>query len=177
MKRPAAALLGCIAVLLLIAVAGVATIPTVPTGTWQPMGSMTAARSGAAAVLLQDHRVLITGGNNGTDVVNSAEVFNSDGSFASVSAMGTPRSEHMAVVLLDGRVLVAGGVSRYRSAEQYDPATGSWTHTDSLKAGRFAHTATLLLNGQVLVAGGTGASSTPVASAELYKSAPGLDIQ
>jgi hypothetical protein len=111
MKRPAAALLGCIAVLLLIAVAGVATIPTVPTGTWQPMGSMTAARSGAAAVLLQDHRVLITGGNNGTDAVNSVEVFNTDGSFANASAMGTPRSGHIAVLLRDERVLVAGGVT------------------------------------------------------------------
>jgi len=97
MKRPAAALLGCIAVLFLIAVAGVATIPTVPTGTWQPMGSMAVARSGAAAVLLQDHRVLITGGDNGTDAVNSAEVFNTDGSFANVTAMGTPRSEHIAL--------------------------------------------------------------------------------
>src|SRR5215813_6450692 len=72
MKRPAAALLGCIAVLLLIAVAGVATIPTVPTGTWQPMGSMAAARSGAAAVLLQDHRVLIAGGNDASGPLSSA---------------------------------------------------------------------------------------------------------
>src|SRR5215813_11071086 len=111
MKRPAAALLGCIAVLLLIAVAGVATIPTVPTGTWQPMGSMAVARSGAAAVLLQDHRLLITGGNNGTDEVNSAEVFNTDGLFATVSAMGTARSEHVAVGLADGRIIVAGGVT------------------------------------------------------------------
>jgi len=101
MKRPAAALLGCIAVLL-IAVAGVATIPTVPTGTWQPMRSMAVARSGAAAVLLQDHRVLITGGNNGTDAVNTAEVFNTDGSFANASAMATPRSGHVAVALMDG---------------------------------------------------------------------------
>ena len=111
MKHPAAALLGCIAVLLLIAVAGVATIPSAPTGIWQPIGSMAVARSGAAAALLQDHRVLITGGNNGTDAVNTAEGFNTDGSFANASAMATPRSGHVAVVLVDGRALVAGGVT------------------------------------------------------------------
>src|SRR5262249_9657896 len=131
MKRPAAALFGCIAMLLILSVAGIATIPSVQTGAWQPMGSMSVARSGAAAVLLPEHRVLITGGNNGTDVVNSAEAFNTDGSFASVSAMGTPRSGHVAVALKDGRALVAGGVTTgggaTNSAEIYDPTSDSWT--------------------------------------------------
>jgi len=79
MKRPAAALLGCVAILLLLTVAGIASIPTVQTGTWQPMGSTVAARSGATALLLQDHRVLIAGGDGGSGAVNSAEVFNADG--------------------------------------------------------------------------------------------------
>jgi len=109
MKRPAAALLGCIAVILLLTVAGIASIPSLQTGTWQPMGSMAAARSGATAVLLQDRRVLIAGGDGGSGAVNSAEVFNTDGSFSAVSAMGTARAKHVAVALADGRVLVAGG--------------------------------------------------------------------
>jgi hypothetical protein len=172
MKRPAAALLGCIAVLLLIAVAGVATIPTVPTGTWQPMGSMAVARSGAAAVLLQDHRVLITGGNNGTDVVNSAEVFNTDGSFASVSAMGTPRSEHVVVVLKDGRALVAGGVTAgtgaTNSAEIYDPSSNTWTViAGGMVEARSKATASLLEDGRVLIAGGQN-GNTPSSSVEIF---------
>jgi YDG domain/Kelch motif/Galactose oxidase, central domain len=172
MKRPAAALLGCIAVLLLIAVAGVATIPTVPTGTWQPMGSMTAARSGAAAVLLQDHRVLITGGNNGTDAVNSVEVFNTDGSFANASAMGTPRSGHIAVLLRDERVLVAGGVTSgggtTNSAEIYDPWWDTWTAiAGGMTEGRSKATAVLLQDGRVLIAGGQNGSA-PSSTLEIF---------
>ena len=105
MKRPAVAVLASLA-LLIIAVTGVATIPSVQTGTWQPMGSMVAARSGAAAVLLDDHRVLVAGGNDANGPVNSAEVFNLDGSFSSVSPMAVARAGHRSILLEDGRVLV-----------------------------------------------------------------------
>jgi N-acetylneuraminic acid mutarotase len=51
--------------------------------------------------------------------------------------------------------------------------SGTWANTGSLNTGRTDHTATLLSNGQVLVAGGLDASSTPLASAELYNPATG----
>jgi hypothetical protein len=47
-------------------------------------------------------------------------------------------------------------------------ASDTWTTTGSMSAGHFYHTATLLPNGNVLVAGGFDASTTPLASAELY---------
>ena len=75
--------------------------------------------------------------------------------------LGEGRSEHTSTVLADQRVLVAAG-STGRSAEVYDPATGSWQATGPMKAIRHGHTATLLLDGRVLVAGGGRAS------AELY---------
>ena len=172
MKRPAAALLGCIAILLLLTVAGIASIPTVQTGTWQPMGSMAAARSGAAAVLLQDHRVLIAGGDGGSGAVNSAEVFNADGSFSAVSAMGTPRSGHVAVVLKDGRGLVAGGVmaggGATNSAEIYDPTLDSWTViAGGMAEARSKASASLLQDGRVLIAGGQN-GTTASATVEIF---------
>ncbi len=51
--------------------------------------------------------------------------------------------------------------------------SGTWANTGSLNTARTDHTATLLPNGQVLVAGGLDASSTPLASAELYNPATG----
>ena len=103
MKRPAAGLFGCVVLLLLLTAAGIASIPTLQTGTWHSMGLMGAARSGAAAVLLKDHRVLIAGGDDGTGAVTSVEVFNADGSFSAVSAMGAARAKHVAVALAGAR--------------------------------------------------------------------------
>ena len=56
-----------------------------------------------------------------------------------------------------------------RSAELYDPASGTWTATGGLNTARADHTATLLPNGKVLVAGGTNIDPLPtLSSAELY---------
>jgi hypothetical protein len=78
--------------------------------------------------------------------------------------------------------MVAGGIegggaglSASRSAELYDPASGSWNSTASMNGGRYQHTATLLADGTVLVAGGYNPKKSPssLASAELYDPASG----
>ena len=67
------------------------------------------------------------------------------------------RNGQTATLLQDGRVLVAGGCcagSAPRTAELYDPVSGTWTVTaDQLRA-REGRTATLLPDGKVLVVGG-----------------------
>src|SRR5205809_5444457 len=90
--------------------------------------------------------------------------------WAFTGAMTTPRYGHTSTLLLDGKVLVAGGATAnacygpsIRSAELFDPATGTWSETGSLNEARSNHTAMLLQNGEVLVVG--GADDT---SAELY---------
>ena len=83
-----------------------ASIPNVPTGTWQTWNPMGDVRSDAAAVLLQDGRVLIIGGNNANGPVASADIFGTDGNFSHAALMQTARSGHTATVLSDGRVLV-----------------------------------------------------------------------
>jgi hypothetical protein len=85
--------------------------------------------------------------------------------------MTAARCGHTATLLLDGTVLITGGdaparigdVPAGRTAELYDPATGTFAPTGSMTHTRSGHTATLLPNGQVLIAG--GATDT---SAELY---------
>src|SRR5438128_10427199 len=86
------------------------SITQVPTGTWALAGNMAAPRSGAATVLLQDGRLLITGGASGAGILSSVEVFDPSGNFSAAPPMNYARSKHTAIVLQDGRVLVAGGV-------------------------------------------------------------------
>jgi N-acetylneuraminic acid mutarotase len=88
--------------------------------------------------------------------------------------MSTARIEHTAMLLPTGKVLIAGGghsgnsPAVLASAELYDPVSNVWVLTGSLNSARQAHTSTLLSNGKVLLVGGLSASSTALASTELY---------
>jgi hypothetical protein len=135
-----------------------ASVPSVPTGTWQSWNPMGDVRSGAAAVLLQDGRVLISGGSNASGPTASADLFDTNGAFTAITPMNSARSGHTATLLGDGRVLVSGGDTGSgitNSAEVFDPATGSWTLLSAtLLDARAGHTASLLSDGRVLFAGG-----------------------
>src|SRR5258706_14778096 len=109
-----------------------APLPQVPRGQWVAVGAMNSARAGASTVLLQDGRILITGGDDANGPSSAAEFFGANGSFSLATPMNFQRSEHVSVVLQDGRVLVAGGSTNgggvTNSAELFDPAANSWTN-------------------------------------------------
>src|SRR6201994_2200406 len=152
----------------------------IPTGTWAPAGNgthLSAPRAGAAAVQLQDGRLLITGGDDGSGAVANADIYDTSGNFLAAAPMNAARSQHTATVLPDGTVLVAGGVgsrgASISSAEVYNPATNKWSTTANLLlAPRSGHTATALPDGTVLLAGGDS-SGTPLSSLEIYNPADG----
>src|SRR6185437_16215294 len=113
-----------------------------PSGVFSADVPMNAARQGAAAAVLFDGRILITGGlDGGGNALASAEFL---GSAASAGSMTTPRTGHVAVVLQDGRVLAAGGRTTggavTNAAEIYDPSTGSWTPINSMLVARASAT-------------------------------------
>jgi len=97
-------------------------------------------------------------------------------SWSGTGGMTEARTNHTATLLSDGRVLVAGGRigpngdRSAKSAELYDPGSGTWSATGSMHDARDGQTATLLLNGTVLVAGGSHGRSynDALATAELY---------
>lgn len=154
-----------------------ASIPHVPTGTWQTWNPMGDVRSGATAVLLQDGRVLIIGGNNANGPVASADLLGTDGNFSAAALMQSPRSGHTATVLSDGRVLVAGGTTSgggiTNSAEIYDPSADSWTLVSgTMVDARSGHTASLLPDGRVLLAGGQN-SGGAITSLEIFDPSSG----
>jgi WD40 repeat protein len=104
------------------------------------------------------------------------------GEFVATGSMTMGRDSHTATLLQDGKVLIAGGETydEARSAELYDPNTGTFAPTGSLVTSHVIATATLLLDGRVLIVGGwelrdgstwdpyDGSNRVVSASAELY---------
>jgi len=138
-------------------------------GTFSPTASMSVSRTDATASLLSDGDVLVAGGLDGSRQLSSAELYDpTSGSWSTTASMTVARSGQTATVLADGDVLIAGGgcngsaygcdagsfLGTLRSAELYDPSTGTWSKTGSMHVGRQYQTATLLSDGDVLVAGG-----------------------
>ncbi|MGE3517663.1 MAG: choice-of-anchor D domain-containing protein [Vicinamibacterales bacterium] len=140
---------------------------------WHTTGSLEAARAGAAATLLFDGRVLVTGGlGAGGDVLPSAERYSpEERTFTAVAPMAEPRAYHTATLLSDGRVLVAGGIdasgAALASAEIYDPSSNTWQPSAPMHHARAGHTATALYDGRVVVVGGRDGAAT-LASIEVF---------
>src|SRR5437588_4084103 len=144
-----------------------ASLPSVATGTWVAAGSMSAARSGACAVVLSDGRLLVSGGSDASGPTATADLFSTTGSWSAAASMNSPRSHQSCAVLQDGRVLVAGGTTSgggiTNSAEIYDLSADSWAQAGLMNDARSGATASLLQDGRVLIAGGQnsgGASNT-----------------
>jgi hypothetical protein len=94
-----------------------------------PTGSMGTARDYHTVTLLNDGKVLVTGGASTTADLATAELFDpSAGSFSPAGSMESTRISHTATLLNSGKVLVAGGLENastpLSAAELFDPS--SW---------------------------------------------------
>jgi len=143
-------------------------------GTWTATGTMTVARDGHSATLLQSGEVLVAGGDG--VFPSTAELYNPvTRIWTATGSMTKGPNGHTATLLPNGKVLVVGLVGdQFMGAELYDPTTGIWSATGNLTNGRFGHTATLLANGEVLIVGGGDYGNLAQASAEVYDPSTGL---
>src|SRR6266446_7550324 len=96
-------------------------IPRAEADHFTTTGSLNAARYGHTATLLPNGKVLVVGGQNDTNYLANAELYDpATGKWTATGSMSTRRVAFTATLLLSGQVLVAGGESLgayYSSAE------------------------------------------------------------
>jgi hypothetical protein len=152
--------------------------------TWVATGNMVTARTSHQQNLLDDGRVLMTGGlDSAGNPLASAELYDYlTENFSSTGNMTIARQQHRTALLYTGKVLVTGGrpfaaSNVLKLAELYDPVNGTFTSTGDMVRYRRYHRATNLSNGKILITGGlggaTGTSNGVLSSAELYDPATG----
>jgi|GEM_PF-1456651 len=120
-------------------------------------GAMHEPRMFHQASVLQDGRVLITGGvnNPSAPMLASTEIYDpATGTFQQSAPMKAGTRDHAAITLKDGRVLVVGGMNDSGSAsfaEFFDPAKGMWLATGEMNTYFSRAMARLLPDGRVMV--------------------------
>ena len=129
-------------------------------GIWEPGPALINGRSNCRSIVLQDGRVLVTGGFNGSEDLTSCELIDpSDWSVSTTGALNFARSSHALVLLQDGRVMAIGGFNpsldfQMNACEIYDPSTGMWTAVNPLNTGRDNLAAVVRPDGNVVAIGG-----------------------
>ena len=143
-----------------------------PDGTYVAGPALNESRLWHTATLLPDGRVLLAGNNGWSlDSPESAEVF--DPATNRFIRVDEPRDYisggQSATLLPDGRVLIAGGdtsepnggdphyMGPLRTAETWDPVSGTFHRAGRMDLARRAHQAALLPDGHVMIVGGTRA--------------------
>lgn len=151
--------------------------------TWTTGPSLTTGRAKHTATVLADGRVLVTGGTNGSNALNTVEIYDPARNAWTTATpnMQFARASHAAVLLTNNKVLVVGD----SSAEIFDPNGGSLGNDGSGATGvrlgawalnpvdispvRTGYIAPLqavrLSDGRVAVVGGSVCSGTCTASA------------
>ena len=122
------------------------------TGEWTVIAVMAVAHTRHTATLLEDGRVLVTGGRG---QITEAELFDpATGNWSSAGSLSESRAHHTATLLADGRVLVSGGIGNVATTDIFDPATDGWARGPIMTESRYDHTATRLSDDRVLIVAG-----------------------
>jgi hypothetical protein len=126
---------------------------------WARTGDLNERRHGHTATLLNDGRVLVAGGRNTNEFLNSVEIFDPEtNTWTHSGYLHLERSQHTANLLSDGKILFIGGYSPIgvlNQCEIYDPATGISNLTEPMQTARAQHSSIVMNNDQILVISGS----------------------
>lgn len=120
---------------------------------WTQLNSIGILRCLHSAILLDNGHVLVVGGSNGGQALNSVEIFD----VVSQTWNITPCFQHTASSLRDGQILVMRGehnLTSLNSVERYDPQTRTWTLMNPMVVAPSRHAAVVLTDERILVIGG-----------------------
>src|SRR2546421_118516 len=137
------------------------------TGTWSLTGSLHVARRfDSPSILLPNGKVLVAGGDDGAGYTCQSSSHGSTSRSTSFTGTGTSTHNTLSTVRYTPSSPCFCPHS-LKSAELYDPTTGTWSLSGSMNVARSGNTQTRLSSDQVLVTGGRGSSGV-LGSAELY---------
>jgi hypothetical protein len=142
-------------------------------------GSMQVMRTGAAATLLMDGKVLVSGGTS-LAASDTVEVYDpATGTFTQLAGrLSLGRYAHTSVRIDTRRVLIYGGFTltqQIAPPEIYDPVAGISTPLPPAEANvRGNHRAHTMQDGGVLIIGGEDEDATPLASVLRFDPASGV---
>ncbi|WP_298828690.1 hypothetical protein [uncultured Piscinibacter sp.] len=133
------------------------------------IATLSSGRDGHQALLLQDGRILVSGGQVAMADGRIAELIDPlRGTVNAAGHLNLHRRAHAMTLLNDGRVLASGGVGR-DSVELWDPQHQTWRLLPSrMQHARAGHSATLLADGCVLLVGGDAGGYPDYRFAELW---------
>jgi hypothetical protein len=160
---------------------------------WTAVSPMRERRNGPKTFMLNDGKVLVTGGQQQrlvanpdgsttlrTYSLNSAEIYDpTTDTWTLTGPMTYGRAAHLIFGLPDGRVLVTGGVGALgqnwvrqvlSTTEIYNPATGAWTSAPDLLPGRTGSGASILglADGRLMIIGGFGNGGVTLNDVQIY---------
>lgn len=153
------------------------------TGQWSVVDNVADDRIDAAAVVLQDGRILVCGGRYKGRGLRSVEIFDPHTKkWKTAASMREGRFLHRAVRLSDGRVLVLGGLTSdierirhvYReftvtsACEIYDPTGDQWTQCARMYQKRAQFSADRLPDGRIIAVGGVISETDWTNLTEIY---------
>ncbi len=133
---------------------------------WQATASLSRARSGHAALLLTDEKILVIGGfwqvwndvGNTFGWLGDSEIYDSrTAKWRKTGSMNKQRESFGVILLPTGRVLVCGGATSKgmdKTCEEWDPETGTWSYVGEMQEKRGNAGLVLLSSGKVLAVGG-----------------------